>query len=310
MKHNYMRNLIGSILISLLILNKMIPVFAADNSGIDFTEKGSIAMTLEETNSHEPVPGGVFVLYYVAEITHFGEQMGFHYCDDFIDNGMLLDDLRAEGLADHLADYAAENEIAGTWKTADADGSVQWNDLKLGVYLIVQRGQTEGYYKIEPFLVTVPMSDQNGAWQYHVDASPKIEVIPETPSEKELSVKKVWVDNGSHTPSEIEVLLFRDHEVFDRVILNEENRWTNVWTGLSSAYQWTAKESRVPEGYTVSYNTDSTEIIITNTSTSETPPNPPLIQTGQLNWPIPVLAGLGILLFAMGWVMIFMKRKK
>lgn len=66
----------------------------------------------------------------------------------------------------------------------------------------------------------------------------------------------------------------------------------------------------MPEGYTVSYNTDSTEIIITNTSTSETPPNPPLIQTGQLNWPIPVLAGLGILLFAMGWVMIFMKRKK
>lgn len=31
---------------------------------------------------------------------------------------------------------------------------------------------------------------------------------------------------------------------------------------------------------------------------------PPLIQTGQLNWPVPVLAIAGMLLFAAGWVLV------
>lgn len=40
------------------------------------------------------------------------------------------------------------------------------------------------------------------------------------------------------------------------------------------------------------------------------PHRPPLIQTGQLNWPVPVLAGGGILLFMLGWVLVFRKRKR
>ena len=39
------------------------------------------------------------------------------------------------------------------------------------------------------------------------------------------------------------------------------------------------------------------------------PTKPQLIQTGQLNWPIPVLAIVGILLFAFGLILIFKKRK-
>jgi len=39
------------------------------------------------------------------------------------------------------------------------------------------------------------------------------------------------------------------------------------------------------------------------------PTDPTLPQTGQLNWPIPVLAVLGLLLFTAGWVMRYGKRK-
>ena len=36
---------------------------------------------------------------------------------------------------------------------------------------------------------------------------------------------------------------------------------------------------------------------------SGTPDKPVLPQTGQLNWPVPVLACSGVLLFAIGWVL-------
>lgn len=49
--------------------------------------------------------------------------------------------------------------------------------------------------------------------------------------------------------------------------------------------------------------------------TPDTPdkPNTPgshLPQTGQLNWPVPVLAGAGLVLFALGWWLCFGQRKR
>jgi len=46
-------------------------------------------------------------------------------------------------------------------------------------------------------------------------------------------------------------------------------------------------------------------------STPAAPPNPPklLPQTGQLNWPVPVLAALGLSLFSFGWILRFGKRR-
>lgn len=40
------------------------------------------------------------------------------------------------------------------------------------------------------------------------------------------------------------------------------------------------------------------------------PPSPSLPQTGQLNWPIPVLTVLGILLFSAGWVFRFGRKRE
>lgn len=40
-----------------------------------------------------------------------------------------------------------------------------------------------------------------------------------------------------------------------------------------------------------------------------TPTDPKLPQTGQLNWPIPVLATLGIMLFSCGWLLRFGRRR-
>ena len=62
------------------------------------------------------------------------------------------------------------------------------------------------------------------------------------------------------------------------------------------------EEVEVPAGYTVTYETLDNVVTITNISK--------LPQTGQLNWPIPVLIAGGLLLLAVGWVLVFHRKKK
>ena len=65
---------------------------------------------------------------------------------------------------------------------------------------------------------------------------------------------------------------------------------------------YSVKEINIPKGYTATYQQNGFTFTVTNTST--------LIQTGQLKWPIPVLAGAGLLLFAGGWILYSKGKRK
>lgn len=298
------------VLLVTLVLSMNITTFAADFSEIDMGQMGSVTVTVVDKETQNAVPGVAFSLYHVGSIRFLEESLKYVYNEMFEGNGMSLDDLRAEGLADHLANYALEHEeIIGDMKKTGADGKVCWENLNMGLYLVVQVERVQGRWAAEPFLVSVPFCEEGeDEWTYDVDASPKMEILPE--ADTEVMVRKVWVDNGSHRPDDLIVNLYRDNEKYDSVVLNEENHWSYTWTNLNGYYIWTVKEEKVPDGYRVSYGTSEREIIITNTAEKEKPPVPPMIQTGQLNWPIPVLAGVGILLFAIGWILTFLKRKE
>ena len=55
--------------------------------------------------------------------------------------------------------------------------------------------------------------------------------------------------------------------------------------------------------------TPSTPTTPTSPTTPTTPGKPNLPYTGQLNWPIPVLVVLGLVLFSAGWLLRFGKKK-
>lgn len=67
------------------------------------------------------------------------------------------------------------------------------------------------------------------------------------------------------------------------------------------------RESESPE-HPSHTQTDSTPSSRTPSSPAK-PSEPFLPQTGQLNWPIPVLAALGMCLFSVGWMLRFGRRK-
>lgn len=247
---------------------------------------GTIRVALYDSAKDKALSGGQLTLYRVAEVKRKNGDLSFEYCGDFYGCGIALGDLTDSTLADQLLEYMPQG-ARGTTKTVDADGNAAFEDLELGLYLIVQSKASNGYAPIKPFLVSLPMAE-NGKWNYEVDASPKVggytPVNPDTPP-----VPPTPVPDKPGTPE-------------------QPTEPTNPDTpknpdGPDSPVSPGSPDSPVAPG-----NPD-------NPAAPGNPDNPALAgrpdgavmnglpQTGQLNWPVPVLAVSGMLLFAAGWVL-------
>ena len=66
--------------------------------------------------------------------------------------------------------------------------------------------------------------------------------------------------------------------------------------------KWSVREEHVPDGYVVTYRVNGQEFLIYNTRT--------LPQTGQLKWPVPVLAAAGLVLITAGVIVGKGKKQK
>lgn len=117
-----------------------------------------------------------------------------------------------------------------------------------------------------------------------------------------VTVKKVWSDNGKNRPTSVTVALYNGETKVETVTLSASNNWTYTWQELDGLGDWSVKEINVPKGYKATYKVKGEITTITNTAS--------LIQTGQLNWPIPVLADIGFMLLTVGLFLIFGKRKR
>ena len=268
----------------------------------DLDRTGSITVILyDKTDDHSALPGE-FKLFFVARAEVSGHDLGYVYNEDFADCGLPLSDLNADGLAEAFSAYAAEHGAAGITGTQLEEGGEIFTDLAAGLYLVEEIGSVEGYEPISPFLVCIPMTDSDGSgWIYDIIASPKAE--PSAPPEyEERTVRKVWVDEDNPSrPVSVTVRLMMDGTEIDSVILNEANEWTYTWTELPAGHSYTVAED-VPFEYVVSYAYGEYEIVVTNTAR--------LPRTGQLKWPIPVLAVSGAALLALGIVLTVSKRSK
>lgn len=317
-------------------------------AAVSLGQKGSISLSALDKESKEPVSGAVFRIYQIADAYTKDGNIAFIYTDEFKNNGMELGNFSDAYLPMHLMIHAVVNAAAFEERTTDKDGKVIFDNLQCGAYLIVPAGMQEGYLNPSPFIVTVPMRDETkNEWIYCIDASPKIEADKDDTDEKTyISVKKVW-ESAKKTPDSIKASLIKDGEITDTVILSAENNWYHRWDELDKNHSWSVIETDVPIGYRVSYSTSQMTVIITNTDsdfedetttqpddtttsdnttrpddttgptdttkptgTTESTTKPEeLIDTGQLNWPVPVFAIAGLLLFSIGWAMLNFGKK-
>lgn len=292
---NKILKMTGGFLMALALLLSM-NVTAFAYTPLDLGKTGSITVSPANGKSI----GTELTIYQVADVTVDNADQKYVLTEAFADSKADLTALEDTGeLARKLAAYAAEHKLSGITKSVDTGGSVTFDNLELGLYLVIQEVSQPGETIVNPFLVSVPMQDSRGEWDYDVDASPKAE----TYELMDVSVRKVWNDGGraSGRPSAVTVYLYDGAALVDTVTLNSTGGWSHTWKGLKKSGGYTVKEEKL-SGYQDSYSQSGNTFTITNT--------PKLAQTGQLNWPIPLLAGGGVMLFAIGWGMVFLVRKK
>lgn len=236
------------------------PAFALEV--VDLSRTGSIKVSLYDSETSEAVGGGTLTLYRVAKVQKDNANLSFVYTNGFEDCGVELGDLSEGELAGWIAEKIAATAESTTVEISDL-GVAEFGDLEVGLYLVVQTTAAENYNVVNPFLVSVPIQE-NGKYVYDVDALPKVgtatKKTPDTPDEPDTP----------DTPDE------------------PDTPDTPVAPGPDN-----------PDGWVLG---DHGEKNYPN------PDNPNghvmgahgLPQTGQLNWPIPVLAVTGVVLVAAG----------
>lgn len=203
----------------------------------------------------------------------------------------------ADSLANHIhADQVKPDAVA----TSDSNGKATFNNLEVGVYLLLAApftstaasGET---YVFNPSLVTVP-SLVDGKLQYAVNAVAKLEKV--LPKPAQYQVVKHWQDGGNQTarPQAVKIQILRDEKLFQTIELNSANNWSYRWED-SEGHRWAVAEQLGNSPYTVSYEKVGQAFTVTNTLVPKNPPKrPPLSRTGaNLNylWLAPVLMVLG-----------------
>ncbi len=275
----------------LLACGMSLPAYAAATAAtVDLSAKGSISAILEASDDTHPT-NGEMSLYQVADLELVNGNMTYTYTSAFEGCEASLDDVTVASLASELDTYVKEHEIAATSTSEiSSEGTVSFSDLSVGLYLVAQTTQSTGYSLIDAFLVSIPL-DVDDTWVYDVDASPKIEpATPDSSGDDNPGDDNPGDDNpgddnpGSSTPGSSTP----GGTTSGGTTSGGSGGNTGTTTPGSSGGSGTTGNSGTPSTGTGS-GSGSGSNTPSNTAAASTLP-----QTGQLNWPIPVLIVAGV----------------
>lgn len=225
-----------------------------------------------------------------------------------------------QSLAATLKSYVLRDNVAPTaTATTDSEGGFTVSDLHTGLYLVMAKPFTKNGATVSPApsIVALPMLDSNDQWLYDYTVIPKYPapqkpVTPPSGGNPVVSISAgiVWQnDSEDKRPESVELLLLKNGEPYDSVVLTKDN-WTHTWDNLEADAQWTVVEGKTPEGYTALIETDGQLTTITFTFVEVTPPDikpEPRPEGTELPgdgtsslWGILIIF-VGLILFIIGW---------
>ena len=281
------RKIISVFLIAWILLVMPMAAFAEE---LDMDRVGSISVTLVDPDGEKPLAGAELSLYYVATVKlNEANRPSYTFTDAFAGCGAALDD---PALTTVLDVYVQENATPVAKQVTDGQGTANFTNLPLGLYFVKQTGTVENYAACTSFLVTVPNYNDEG-YVYDVNATPKTDIAKLT----SITIQKVWnTDESTSATDSVTVQLLKDGVVIATAVLNDENEWRIVYTNMPESDSYSIVEVDIPQGFVAAYTQNGYIFTVTNSAF--------LIQTGQLIWPIPILALAGLCLIAVGCIVL------
>lgn len=261
-----------------------------------------VRLTLSAAYDGASLSGVQLRLYRVAGVSREGVYTPVAPFDACGVDFNKLEGSQWDAVLDRLAELSAGAAPAAEVQT-DASGIVSLVNLPKGLYLALAETLTAGdwVYRASPMVVALPGHGADGiSWEYTVEAAMKLE---RQPALMNLRIVKLWKDGGdtSHRPEYIQAELYCDGQLSATVELSHANSWQYTFENLERTHTWKVTERKVPEGYTVSYSRENDALVITNTFGTPPTQPPKIPQTGLLWWPVPLLAGMGVAIFLVGW---------
>lgn len=173
------------------------PAKAHAATAIDVDAKASLELFLEPDGS--PAQGVAFSLYRVADVSFACE---FTPTSAFSGYGLSFEGATAEtwtDMAQRLAELVSSGKPAPDAKAStNAQGTVTFADLPVGLYLVVGEPARVGNADVvpAPFMVCLPDLSSADEWLYDVKADVKYQIIsdvtPDKPKKKLPQTGQLW----------------------------------------------------------------------------------------------------------------------
>ena len=228
-----------------------------------------------------PLEGTVYHIYRVGSLKNGGIVM-----DPQFSRVDTSDYAAAASKMAKMVKVGAAKELA---KATVQNGKAVFYNLPMAVYLVTgDPGEQDGVqYWPTPFLLSIPQKGENDAFQWEVTAEGKREM------EMNISVAMRWAgDMIIYRPTKATVQLTLDGKAYGNpVTLNYVNSWSYTWKNLPPG-NWSVTED-VNARYSAKITREGNAFTITNTWKQ-------IPQTGQLWWPVSVMAFAGLLLICLG----------
>ena len=215
------------------------------------------------------------------KVAHVSADFQYTLTDPFAPSALILNGVQTNGEWNVIRSTLEANVLAHKIpETAtvltDASGRASFENLETGLYLAVigqvSQGDIRCYF--DSALVALPALDDQGHWQYEVAVNAKGQILPPAVADVQWKVLKLW-KGGTNRPKNISVEIFRNGELYQSVVLSQDNQWSYTWTAKDDGATWTVVERNIPAGYKMTVEKRGTSFVLTNTYLPDQPTTPP-----------------------------------
>lgn len=237
------------------------------NKPVDLNEKCSI--NLKFAHRGIAFENEAVELYRVATISPL---YVFSFTEEFVGTGITLNGAKTKGewntIRSTIENFIVSEKILPLDVAfTDENGEIIFENLEPGMYFTssVRTARNGVGYAFDSVLSSLP-NLKDGEPIYDVEVSTK-PFRGDVPSEKvRYRVSKLWKDEGCQEsrPRSIEVCIFKNKELQEKVVLNDANNWFYSWEAEDDGSVWNVSEINLTDDYVVLIEKRDTSFIIIN----------------------------------------------